>query len=737
MGAIAEAALSVSTIVADLIAQCPAGAPLDTRAALAAHPELTNHKSALMELAYEEFCQCDELGMPVEPAEFAARFPTITRSLLHQIEVHRLVEGENAARGAAAPPAWPGPGTVWLNFEVLEELGRGAFSRVYLARELSLGDRLVVVKATPLGPREAHTLGRLRHPHVVPVHSVQRDDRLELTAVCMPYLSRVSLFDVMDALWSVPRPIARAADLLEAVRRLNAATAALPDEAAESPWPRHWSFADAVLQIGLQLAQALQHAHRQRVVHGDVKPSNVLITNSGRAVLLDFNLAIYGTDSTPLVTGTLPYMAPEQLRPLAVSGPVQEQAVDERTDIFSLGMTLFELLYGQPAFGTIPDETCRSRLAARLLERQKCGPKVPPGRHGAADGAIGKIIARCLEFDPALRPQSMEELAALLSAQLKTRPRVARWLRGHRGLTIGTAALVCASVAALAGWQASRDPYPIRKWQEGVAAFERGEYAQAMLDLSEVLDHNPSSVQARMLRARIYLRQQNFGGAYADLEPLIHEAPDGRAAAGLAHVYTTLDADSRAAVAYYERAVDQGYRSALVYNNLGHCLDKVARFRDAEDALKKSILLDPHLAAPRHNLARVEFHAAAQKRRAPDLEPIKDAIQFGPETGQLYLDAARTYALCSKHSKDNAARREFHDEVFWAMNRGLNFGFGSKDLRDISGIDSSLKADARWQDLEKRVPSQAQLTMSEILLDPFSDTSPQEKPPATAAIASR
>src|SRR4029077_1131490 len=116
-------------------------------------------------------------------------------------------------------------------FQLLEEIGRGAFSRVYLAREQSLGDRLVVVKATPLGPREAHTLGMLQHPQIVPVHSVQRDEQLGLTALCMPFLSRVSLFDVMDALFAappVPAPI-RASAMLAAVRRLNAAEGAVPD----------------------------------------------------------------------------------------------------------------------------------------------------------------------------------------------------------------------------------------------------------------------------------------------------------------------------------------------------------------------------------------------------------------------------------------------------------------------------------------------------------------------------
>ena len=149
-------ALAASSFVAELIAGCPPGVPFDAHAVLVEHPELINYKSALLELAYEDFCRRDDLGFSVEPGEFAARFPTISRSLLHQIEVHRLLADGSPGESRTADPPWPVPGEAWLDFQLLEELGRGAYSRVYLAREMSLGDRLVVVKATSLGPREAN-----------------------------------------------------------------------------------------------------------------------------------------------------------------------------------------------------------------------------------------------------------------------------------------------------------------------------------------------------------------------------------------------------------------------------------------------------------------------------------------------------------------------------------------------------------------------------------------------------
>src|SRR6185369_8619704 len=85
---------------------------------------------------------------------------------------------------------WPEPGEQFLGFELLEDLGSGSFARVYLARQPELGDRLVALKVAQHGAREAQTLGRLRHPNIVPVHSIDTDPTTGLTAVCMAYLGR-------------------------------------------------------------------------------------------------------------------------------------------------------------------------------------------------------------------------------------------------------------------------------------------------------------------------------------------------------------------------------------------------------------------------------------------------------------------------------------------------------------------------------------------------------------------
>src|SRR5262249_37225179 len=144
----------------------------------------------------------------------------------------------------------------------------------------------------------------------------------------------------------------------------------------------------------------------------------------------------------------------------------------------SLGLTLFEILYGRSPFGALPVENSRELIAGRLLDRQQKGPDFPSGAATGVDRGVTEIIRRCLEFDPALRPQSMGDLAELLGAQLKAAPRARRWMLAHRRFVITAATLVCATVFAFAGWLALRNPYPVRVAHAAIAAYDHGKFAE-------------------------------------------------------------------------------------------------------------------------------------------------------------------------------------------------------------------------------------------------------------------
>ena len=330
-------------LASEILRQWPDDVAFSAQAVLAEHPELQNCKSIVLDLAYEEYCRTTETSdEELDPHEFVGRFPRFQRSLLRLLELHDLCDG-NVQFLARMKASWPQPGETFLGFTLIEELGRGALSRVFLATEPEVGNRSVVVKICMNGHGEAQTLGPLQHPNIVPVFSVRCDDQSGYMAICMPFVSRATLFDVLDHGFENSHLPTRASVIEEAIHQVNAfgSMPLHPDRADASTRGRgRRSYVDAVVQLGVQLADALAYTHRRDICHSDIKPSNVLLDADGNAMLFDFNLACVKQVNESNVGGTIPYMAPEQL--LAVSQPDANVTVDidPRTDLFSLGVTL-------------------------------------------------------------------------------------------------------------------------------------------------------------------------------------------------------------------------------------------------------------------------------------------------------------------------------------------------------------------------------------------------------------
>ncbi|MBK9387213.1 MAG: serine/threonine protein kinase [Planctomycetes bacterium] len=306
-------------------------------------------------------------------------------------------------------------------FTVLEELGRGGMGVVYRARQQSLG-RLVALKilapALSSSPRsrqrflnEARALAKLRHPHIVSVHEVLANE--DLCAYAMEWIPGTTLaqaIDTGDARWT-PRAVAR---------------------------------------LGAELAQALAAVHQAELVHRDVKPSNVLLRADGTPLLSDFGLVhdeehALSTRSGEFL-GTAAYAAPEQLRG-------ERARVGPRSDLYSLGATLYAALTGSLPFGsTTPSETLRRIEDGRLLPIRKLNPKVPVD--------LATIVGKAMEPEIERRYASAADLAADLERFLEGLPILARpasvWLRMQRWATrnpwLATAILLLVAGAALSTW---------------------------------------------------------------------------------------------------------------------------------------------------------------------------------------------------------------------------------------------------------------------------------------------
>ena len=236
---------------------------------------------------------------------------------------------------------------------------------MFLARETGVGNREVVVKVSQRGADEASLLGLLDHPNIVPIHSVASDEVARLSAICMPNLGRTTANQ-----WIETRFKARGRHFVNS--------------------PRH---VRSVIEIGKGVCQGLQFAHDKKVLHCDVKPSNILITHDGEPVLLDFNLSTDQSSEKHLVGGTLMFMAPEQLE--RASGNMEAE-ISAATDVFCLAATLYQMATGQPAFPLDPNEN--AHLKEVIQKSLKLREEFPEQTHPVPDPLLS-VLKDALAFD--------------------------------------------------------------------------------------------------------------------------------------------------------------------------------------------------------------------------------------------------------------------------------------------------------------------------------------------------
>jgi serine/threonine protein kinase len=506
---------------------------------LAQHPDLWQYPEAAADLIYEELCLREEYGPGVSIEEVLERFPQWRPQVELLLDCQRLL-------GPRRPgPQFPSTGESLGDFLLLAELGRGVHGRVFLANQLSLGDRPVVIKLTPCDASEHLSLARLQHTHIVPLYCVQDHAARGLRALCMPYFGGSTLARVLDALRAYPPANRTGADLFAALDRLPSPEPLIaPARLAQRPPVATTSYAHAVAWLGACLADALQYAHDRGLVHLDLKPSNVLVTADGQPMVLDFHLArepVLPTDVGPAWLGGTPgYMSPEQTEALLAvreAKPVP-RPVDGRSDIYSLGVVLYEALAGGlpwPNFdlqavttvkaddGEYPPPAPTTQSPAPLSVRN---PQVSIG--------LSDIVAKCLAADPAKRYQTMAALAIDLRRHLSDLPLLGvrnrsfseRWHKWRRRRPHGVAltGMMGAVVAAMCAVIFGAVSHVSDRIEHGKAALTDGRIQAAKNEW------DAATVTAR--RGLSAVQGLPFQGELTgDLERLLSRADEGRAAA--------------------------------------------------------------------------------------------------------------------------------------------------------------------------------------------------------------
>jgi eukaryotic-like serine/threonine-protein kinase len=305
------------------------------------------------------------------------------------------------------------------DFELLRLLGAGGFGQVYLARQRSLG-REVALKITANRGEEARTLARLEHDHIVQVFAEVVDEQRDLRLLCMQYIPGTTLERVIDELAKRPQTEWSGRLILEIIDAVSTAPAAFDPAALRDREVLGGSdFVEVVCWLGARLAEALWHAHRQGVLHRDVKPANVLMSRYGRPYLADFNVAAAAVrregDGRPLFGGTLAYMAPEHMEAFLSGDLAKRESVDERADLYALGIVLYELFTGRLPFQHTLAQPGKSKMEALrvLIAERRGGPPPLPNVTGLPE-VVARLVRRCLQADVTERYQTASELARAL-----------------------------------------------------------------------------------------------------------------------------------------------------------------------------------------------------------------------------------------------------------------------------------------------------------------------------------
>ncbi len=523
---------------------------------------------------------------------------------------------------------------------------------VYEAVEGSLGRR-VALKVLPLAaaidPRqiarfrvEAQAASHLQHPHIVPVYSVgceggihyyamqlidgptlaqliaelRRQDEEDATQVVstltMPVAGRGSESDLVG--WVQPTG-SRGDDPVGCTHPTRPRDTS-PSWSLGSTSSRDRSCFREAARLGREAAEALEHAHQQGVLHRDVKPSNLMVDGRGHLWVTDFGLARFQGEATLTapgdLLGTLRYMSPEQ-------ATADHAVVDERTDVYSLGATLYELVTLHPVFAG----SDRQELLRRIAQEE---PRRPRAIQPAVPRDLETIILKAMSKDPAGRYATAQQLADDMGRFLDDRPimarrpgpleRSARWARRYAAALVVAVPLLAAMVLALGvafGMVLAEQARTKRAHDE--ASRQRDEARRAVEDMytetADLLSKVPGLHPIRFVLLTKALQYYDKFSMERDADPALR-AGAGKAAFRVGDIRRMLGEPAKAEAAYRQAiAVLEAIppeaplsRAALdvlewlgrSYGQLGQLLIDSDRVADAQPVLARAVELTRTLA---------------------------------------------------------------------------------------------------------------------------------------------
>jgi serine/threonine protein kinase len=712
---------TADTPVQAIFAEWDVSGQPDTLRALERHPTLREDKSCVLDLAAEEYVRRAHAGENIDADEFCAKFPNYPASIRHLIESLNYLENEPHF-GDSLSFRWPEAGESFGGYLILRRLGRGGFARAYLAHEPLTG-RDVVLKVSPTNSSEPKTLARFKHDNVIPILHAQVVDGAMLV-VAMPYIGASTLEDLID-LAAVAPDRETADDVLARAATRNG----LPVEPIATTAPRG-PFSRLVLNLARELAEGLAHLHAAGIQHRDLKPSNVVLSWQGRPVIVDFNLSVDTRLQSEHFGGTLRYMAPEQIS-AGLEGR-EGATLDQRADLFSLGVILYELLTNRHPFGMPGDRqvsthgTPTRELAEGLLARQRAGCRLSGPLASGADPGLERIILECLEVDPAKRPPSAQAIADELARLHKQDPRRERRRSRLRVAAVALACVISVAVIGSGYYFAARPPLTERRIESARRHLKLNVPEKALEDLDAILKPGVAAPEAYFMRGLSRLRLGDYDGALVDFLQARRQAfdPNGATSSALVYCYAKTR-NYPAAVACAEDAIDAGGASAAVFNNRAasrlmsandHDRDNTKALADLDEALKR----DAGCMQIYHNRANV-FHRLAGERKDPGLirngiEEIRTAESLGLHSMAMYQTGSGLLMLV----KPGPNEEDVVTALRW-LRRAVELGYDLKRLLHLRKMFAPVMSRPEFRALEHAQPGTVDRSADAQLIVPLED----------------
>jgi serine/threonine protein kinase len=711
--------------------------------------EETSLEGLLAEVT-DEFLGRVKRGEEPSVEEYAARHPALAEVLRQMLPALTLMRSPASASGLGEngeTPACIGAQTLG-DFRLGREVGRGGMGVVYEAVQMSLGRRValkVLPFASTLDPKqlqrfknEAQSAAHLHHQHIVPVYATGCERGVHYYA--MQFIDGQTLAEVIADLRSQGPDLKKEsgdfvttgpyhADRQTAVPDLKSAvteptvTALSTERSIRSP-----AYFRTVAQLGVHAAEALEHAHELGVVHRDIKPANLLVDGRGQLWVTDFGLAHChsqaGLTMSGDLLGTLRYMSPEQAL-------AQRVLIDHRTDVYSLGVTLYELLTLEPAFAG----NDRQELLQQIAFEE---PRPPRRINKAIPVELETIVLKAMEKNPAERYSTAQELVEDLQRYLKDEPirarrqtvvhRLKRWLRRHqrvlRAAAIGLAlAMAGLAVSTVLVWQQKVQRENALK--DSVAALAKAEAAlteadiqrrqarQAVEDMYTQVAQEWLADQPHMtdMQRQFLLKALHYFEEFAkekSPDPAVRQQKAsaygrvGQIQFSLGHHDEALAATHQA-IALFEQLVTDlsqvaDYQEGLAKgcNDLGEALRYTGAKQDAEIALRRAVDLQEKLT--------VEY---------PTVLGYRDALAaYYLNLAVTLMESNRPQRAEETYQKALKLRQELareHPNIVGYQNGLANVSFNLGSLLDDSGRSSEAaqlwaQAAATWKRLAEEYP---------------------------------